>query len=71
MEGILNLVPRKKEKKTLENTSKTYLSENSVDEIDVEIINTSSLTYFFQLVKTAVKTKVILSKKRELISLVV
>ena len=43
--------------------SQTYLSVNSVNGSDIEIINTISVTYFFKLVKTYVKTKVLLSKK--------
>ena len=49
--------------KKMEKNSLTYLSVNSVNESDIEIINTISVTYFFKLVKTYVKTKVLLSKK--------
>ena len=49
---------RKIWKKNGKKTSHKYLSVNSVNGSDIEIINIISLTYFLQLVKTPVKTRV-------------
>ena len=58
------IVHGKKKKKKWRKNSQTYLSVNSVNGSDIEIKNTISLTYFLRLVKTSVKTKVLLSKKK-------